>query len=253
MAEQQRTAHASTQTFGLALIATVFLAAVILALIVFGGEEVTMFAILTAIVGGAAFVTWRFDTQWARALGLVGTVLALGGFFLGFGIFQVFSPIEFVLGLAYVTGWVLSLVGGIRAILASRKDRTGPSLRESRTPVVVLGVIGVAAVVSVAGFLVTRQTVSAEEAAGATEIDMTNFEFEPGTSSLAAGATILVKNSDPFAHDFTLDEFDISERLGPGSEVLIDLAGVTPGTYTYFCSLHSDGGEGMIGTIVIDG
>jgi plastocyanin len=253
MAEHQRTAHAATQTFGLALITAVFLTAMILTLILFGGGDIALFVILTALVGGAAFLTWRFDTQWARALGLVGTVLALGAFFFGFGIFQVFSPIEFVMGLAYVIGWVLSLVAGIRAILASRKDRTGPSLRESRTPVVVLGVIGVAAVVSVAGFLVTRQTVSDEEAAGATEIDMTNFEFDPETSSLAAGATILVKNSDPFAHDFTLDEFDISERLGPSSEVLIDLAGIAPGTYTYFCSLHSDGEEGMVGTIVIDG
>ncbi len=253
MTDHERTAHAATQTFGLALITAAFAAAVILTLTLLGGEEVVMFGILTAIVGGAAFVTWRFDTQWARALGLVATVLALAGFFFAFGVFQIFSPIEFAMGLLYVVGWVLSLVAGIRAILASRKDRTGPSLRESRTPVVVLGVIGVAVVISVVGFFATRQTVSDAEAAGATEIDMVKFEFDPETSSLPAGSTLLVKNSDPFSHDFTLDALGIAEPVGPGSEVLVDLAGAAPGTYEYVCTLHSSDGEGMIGTIVIDG
>ncbi len=253
MTDHERTAHAATQTFGLALITAAFAAAVILTLTLLGGEELVMFGILTAIVGGAAFVTWRFDTQWARALGLVATVLALGGFFFAFGVFQVFSPIEFAMGLLYVVGWVLSLVAGIRAVLASRKDRTGPSLRESRTPVVVLGVIGVAVVISVVGFFVTRQTVSDAEAAGAAEIDMVAFEFSPETSTVPAGTSILVKNTDPFAHDFTLDALDIAESVGPGGEVLIDVSTAAPGTYDYVCTLHTSEGEGMIGTIVIEG
>lgn len=253
MTDRQRAAHATTQTFGLALVTAALLAVVILTLILFDGDDVVMFAILTAIAGAAAFLTWRFDTQWARALGLVGTVLSLGGFFLGFGLFQIFSPIEFTLALAYVLGVLLSLVAGIMAIVAGARHRVGPSPRETRVPMVALGLIGIAAIVSVAGFLLTRQTVSAEEAAGATEIDMVAFKFSPESSTVPAGTTILVKNADPFAHDFTLEALDIAESVGPGGEVIIDLSAAAPGTYDYVCTLHTSEGEGMVGTIVIEG
>ena len=253
MTDRERAAHATTQTFGLGLVTAALLAVVILTFVLFDGEDVVMFVILTAIAGGATFLTWRFDTQWARALGLVGTVLSLGGFFLGFGLFQVFSPIEFTLAMVYVLGVLLSLVTGIMAIVASARHKAGPSRREPLVPKVALGLIGIAAVVSVAGFFVSRQTVSDAEAAGATEIDMVKFEFSPETSTVPASTTILVKNSDPFTHDFTVDVLDISEPLGPGSEVLIDLSDAAPGTYEYVCTFHSDNGEGMVGTIVIEG
>lgn len=253
MTDRQRAAHATTQTFGLALVTAALLAVVILTLVLFDGDDIVMFAILTAIVGGVAFLTWRFDTQWARALGLVATVISLGGFFLGFGLFQIFSPIEFVLALVYVLGVLLSLVAGIMAIVAGARHKVGPSPRETRIPVVALGLIGIAAVVSIAGFLVTRQTVSADEAAGATQIDMVAFEFSPESSTLPAGSTILVKNADPFTHDFTLDALDIAESVGPGGEVIIDLSTAAPGTYDYVCTLHTSEGEGMIGSIVIEG
>jgi plastocyanin len=253
MANRERAAHATTQTFGLALVTAALLAVVILTLVLFDGEDIAMFVILTAIVGGVAFLTWRFDTQWARALGLVGTVLSLGGFFLGFGLFQIFSPIEFVLALVYVLGVLLSLVAGIMAIVAGARHKVGPSPREARVPMVALGLIGIAAVVSVAGFLMTRQTVSAEEAAGATQIDMVAFEFSPESSNVPAGSTILVKNADPFVHDITLDALDIAETVGPGGEVLIDLSTAAPGTYDYVCTLHTVDGEGMVGSIVIEG
>lgn len=253
MVNRERAAHATTQTFGLALLTAVWLFVLILDLVLFDGDDVAMFAILTAITGAATFLTWRFDTQWARALGLVGTVASLGGFFLGFGLFQIFSPIEFVLALVYVLGILLSLVAGIMAIIAGARHKAGPSPRETRVPMVALGLIGIAAVVSVAGFLVTRQTVSTEEAAGATTIDMVAFEFSPESSTVPAGTTILVNNTDPFTHDFTLDALDIAEPVGPGGKVLIDLSTAAPGTYDYVCTLHTSDGEGMVGTIVIDG
>ncbi|MEE8405611.1 MAG: hypothetical protein V3S32_00510 [Acidimicrobiia bacterium] len=54
------------------------------------------------------------------------------------------------------------------------------------------------------------------------------------------------------AHDFTLEELDIYVYFGPGSEALVDLSAASPGTYPYFCSLHSDGTEGMRGTVTIE-
>lgn len=249
MTDTHRPSQARTQTIGLALIAGSFLLLGGVSLALFGGDDIGSFVAFTAIAAGAAFVTHRFNTQWARAVGLVGTVLSLGSFYLGFGLFQLFSPLEFVSALAYVMGVGLSLVGGIRAIRASRKGKEGPTPSEQRLPRVAMGIIGVAAVVSMLGFIVTRQVVPEAEAAGATIIDMTKFEFEPDPSTTPAGSKLLVTNSDPIVHDFVLEEFDIAETVGPRGEVLIDLNGVPAGTYEYVCSLHFE----MTGTLVVDG
>ena len=116
-----------------------------------------------------------------------------------------------------------------------------------------LGVIGVLAVFSVIGLLTTRQTVSAEDAAGAIVLDMVDFEFELEAASVPTGGTLLVKNSDPVVHDFKFDELEIKVVVGPGSETLVDLAGLSPGAYDYFCSLHSDGTSGMKGSFSVSG
>ena len=82
---------------------------------------------------------------------------------------------------------------------------------------------------------------------------MANFEFDPGTTVVSQGQGLLVVNTDAFAHDFTLDDFDIYTYFGPGSEAVVDLSSVPPGTYDYFCSLHSEGDDPMTGTITVEG
>jgi hypothetical protein len=42
---------------------------------------------------------------------------------------------------------------------------------------------------------------------------MTDFEFDPESLSVAAGDSVLVKNSDPFVHTFTVEELDIDVSL----------------------------------------
>ena len=253
MTSRQRTTHATTQTVGLATITAAFVAVVVVSLTLLDGDEVGIFIGLMVLVGAATLVTWRFDTQWARAIGLVGTVISLSGFFFAFGLFHVFSPIEFIAAVAYVMGVVLSLVGGIRAIIASRKGKEGATLAEQRLPVVIAGIVGVAAVVSISGFLVTRQDVSDSEAAGAELIEMTKFEFAPDPSAVPTNATLLVRNSDPFVHDLTIETLDVFVSVGPGSSALVELGDAPAGTYDYFCSLHWDGTSGMAGTLVIEG
>jgi hypothetical protein len=51
---------------------------------------------------------------------------------------------------------------------------------------------------------------------------MTKFEFDPNDTTVSQGQKLLVSNSDPFAHDITLEESDIYEHLTPGSEALVD-------------------------------
>lgn len=248
-----RTAHAATQTFGLALLTATLALVVVVSLVVFGGEDLAVFLVPGVIIGGATVATWRQDRQWARGFGILATVLALGGFFLAFGIFQPFSPIEFIIGVSYVVGVVLSLVGGIRALLAGRAGRTEPLGSHLRMQRYVLAVVAVFGVVSIVGFLTTRETVSAEDAAGAVVLDMVDFEFEPQMASVPSGGKLLIKNSDPFVHDFKFDELGIKVVVGPGSETLVDLSELAPGEYDYFCSLHSNGTTGMKGSFSIAG
>jgi plastocyanin len=86
----------------------------------------------------------------------------------------------------------------------------------------VLGVVGVLAVVSIGGSLLTRSSVSDDQAGEAVTADMTKFEFDPNDTTVSQGQKLLVSNSDPFAHDITLEESDIYEHLTPGSEALVD-------------------------------
>lgn len=254
MSDNQRTTHSTTQTFGLALIAGVLLIILAVNVLLLGGGDFLGFLIgITSFAMIVTFVVWRYDTLWARTIGIVGTiVILLTSFWLAFGVFQPFSPIEFVSGLAFFIGVMLSLVGGVRAILAGRKGIVGRSKGEARQVSVVFGILGFAAVVSVVGFMATKTTVSDAEAEGAVVVDVVEFVFNPEATQVAAGGTLLVTNSDMFTHDFTLDEFDIAVTIGPGSETLIDIPAAAPGTYDYLCTLHSDGESGMMGTITIE-
>jgi len=250
----ERTAHATTQTFGLALISSAAIAAIFMILGLFDGEDIGIFLVIGGVAMAATFITWRFDRQWARALGLVGTVFSLGMFFFAFGLFHIFSPIEFILGVAYVLGFFISLVAGIRALVSGRKGVTVSEQPLSRFRSSVLAIIGVLAVVSISGFLLTKESVDDAEAAGATVLEMVQFEFSPESSSVPVDGKLLIQNSDPFVHDLTLDELGIAVTVGPGSEALVDLAGVAAGTYDYVCSLHTEDGneaDGMIGSFTI--
>lgn len=256
MADTERTAYASTQAFGLGLIAAALAFMVTVALVLFGAEgDIVIIGVVAAVAAAGAYVVTRFDATWARIVGLVLTVLIfMVSFFFLFGVFQPFSPVEFVVGLTYVFGVILTIFGGIRALVAARKGTVGPTPAEKRTRSVVFTIIGVAAVVSVAGFFITRETVSDAEAAGATRIEMTAFEFEPDPATVSAGGSLLIVNADPFVHDFTLSQLDIALDVGPGSEALVDLSSAAPGTYDYFCSLHSSGEDdpdGMRGSFTI--
>ena len=253
MTTKERTAHANTQTFGLALIAATLITGVILTLVLLDGDDIAMFGTIAAVAVGATYVTWRFDTQWARALGLVGTILSLGLFFFAFGLLHLFSPIEFMMAVGYVFGFFISLVGGIRALIAGRKHEQVPASSGGRFRTTVLAVIGVAAVVSIAGFMLTKESVDETESAGAATLEMAKFEFNPGASDVPVDGKLLIQNTDPFVHDFTLDVLDIAVTVGPGSEALVDLSGLAPGTYGYVCSLHTDGDTGMIGSLTISG
>ena len=253
MDEKPRTAHSSTQTFGLALMSAAVVTLVVVSLILFGAdEEIGFFVGVAAALVVVTILVWRFDATWSRILGLVLTLASgLFLFWLAFGVFTPFSPLEFIVGLAFLVGFVVSLVGGIRAISAGRKGVEGPTDGETRLRKrLVTGLVALS-VVSIVGLFVTRGTVSEAEASGAVTLDMFNFEFDPHSSTVPAGGKLLVHNSDAFAHDFTLDALGIAVTIGPGGEALVDLSGAAPGTYSYICTIHTSEQDSMEGVLTV--
>ena len=255
MSDRERASHASLQILGLTMMSLAVVTLIIVSWLILGDtEDIGFFLIVGVVSIVATFVVWRFDSTWARIVGLIGT-LAVGGtvWWLAFGVFQIFSPLEFIVGLVMLLGILLALIWGIMALVSGIRGHVGATKTDAVLRTWVPGLVGVLSVVSIVGFLFTRETVSEAEAAGATPLNMIDFEFDPDDT--VTDGKLLIHNADPFAHDLTIDDLDIYVYVGPGSDAIADLNSAAPGTYDYFCSLHTDTatGEGMTGRITVEG
>jgi plastocyanin len=81
---------------------------------------------------------------------------------------------------------------------------------------------------------------------GAAMITIKNYGYS-GTSTVKAGATVMVKNDDSVAHTVTADKgsaFDVNVK--PGATATFK-APAKAGTYTYHCTYHAE----MHGTLTV--
>lgn len=183
----------SNQVFGLVLMTATALIMLAVTVFLLDPADAATPAVLTVVLGGATFIVWRFDTTWAAILGLlVAIAAALTVFYIAFGIFQPFSPIEFVAGLMLVIGFLFAVIGGVAALIRRRRGSESGGAHLRRGALVLLAV---GAFLSVGGFLLTRATVDAAEASGAVVVDMSDFSFEPQDAAVAAGEQLLFTNS----------------------------------------------------------
>lgn len=242
----------NNQVFGLGLMAATGLIMLAVSILLQSQADfVATGAVIAVVLGAVAFLVWKYQTLWTVIVGVV-VCLAAGStvFYLAFGVFQPFSPLEFVTGLIFLIGFFFALFGAIGALV--RRSGDGPP-RGLGLRTGALAVIGIGALVSIVGFLFTRTSVDATAASGAVVVDMNDLLFEPEDTRVPEGGRLLFTNSDLFAHDFTLEEYDLYTYFGPGSDALVDVSELPPGTYTFICSLHTFEGEGMIGTLTVEG
>lgn len=202
-------------------------------------EDITFFLIPSIVPLVAAFLVWRFG-MWAKIVGAIAAFLAAGMlFWTAFGLAAPQSFFDFMPGLLVIPGGIIAIVGCIGAIVAERRgnvtaEAVGGERRALRiVSAVVIALAVLSAVVTFAG----RSTVDAGEAD--TTIVLSDFEFDQESYDFSSGTTILVKNEDAFLHTFTVEEWDVDEVLGPGSETLIEVPDA-PGEYIVFCRPHSD-------------
>lgn len=256
-----RAAGAHTQVVGLVLLALAPLTMFTVELVAgFEASELMIPLTIGVLLLAGAWCAGRSGT-WSKVLGIVLTVLTvLAGFWLAFGLSAIQSPADFVPGLLFVLGVGMSLTGGIRAIRARNQPAVnGATASEGRARRIAVTVVVLGAVVSVAVHLTGRETVDAAAATGATPVTMAAFEFATTEVTVAGGpdAALLVSNRDAFMHDLAIPDQDLAVTVTPGSQKLLDVAGLAAGTYTFYCTLHSDTGDpdpttaGMAGTLVV--
>lgn len=204
------------------------------------GEGVAFLAPPIVLGGLMAYFTRRFGT-WSKIVGIVIGLLALFGFWWTvFGLFSPNSFFDFVPGLLVPPGIILAIAGSIAALVAKKRGnlRTAPDGNERAGIRMAAGAAVVLGLVSGLLTLFGRSTVADPTAAEATA-RMKNFKFVPNEYTVAGGSQILVRNSDPFLHTFTIDELGIDVTLTAGSEKLITIP-AKPGTYVLYCEPHGN-------------
>lgn len=202
------------------------------------GEHVFLLIVGCVMLAGAA-LAWRFGT-WAKIVGIVAAVLpAFALFWTAFGIEAFPSFFDFMPALLVIPGAVLAVVGYIASIVAGRRGhRTSRATEGERTAIrAALAVVAVVALVTGALTIAGRSSVDASRADVA--ISASDFEFRAERLSVARGSTILVKNSDPFLHTFTIDALRIDETLTPGESVLVKIPDEA-GSYIFYCRPHTE-------------
>lgn len=250
-------AHTQTEVLGLALVSGAIL--FLLAAGLLSGLPLDDAAFLLPMIVAPAIgavLAWRFST-WGRAVGLLlGIATAVMTFWLGFGIMVPKSFVEFTAATAFLLGVGLLLYGGIGSIVRRADLRDEPARTEVLLNRTAVGIVVLALVVSLPLWLASRTTVDASAAGGLPEVVATNFTFTdvtvPATSD---GASVVVRNQDPFMHTFTIDDLGIDVELLPGSASVVELP-ATPGTWTYYCIPHSGeagaGEDDMAATLTIE-
>ena len=222
-------------------------------------DDIAFFAI-GVVLGAAGAVLIRSRRTPLRILALVfALAIAALYFWMAFGLGSPASFFDFVCGVLLVAGVLLALGAGIAYVVTARRTsaRTSAGMGERRAVLGVAAGVVLLAVVSGILTLAGRETLSAQEKASAdVVIDMSDFEFDQDSYAVVPGATVLVKNSDPFRHTFTIDALDIDVALNPGSEKLVKMPD-KPGTYVLYCEPHTEdpddpGADDMAAVLTID-
>lgn len=114
-----------------------------------------------------------------------------------------------------------------------------------------------AAIVVVAAIAVLAWTWIGDDVTG--QVAMVGQRFDPVTIRVRSSAPrVQVHNADLYLHDIALPETGLLVRVAPDDTTTVDFDGVGPGTYTVYCTLHSDMTEsdparaGMAAILVVE-
>lgn len=245
-AGRARPVYTRVQALGLGLVGTTLTVIAVLVIVTdpaSTGEVLVYLAPVAIATLAAGWLAWRFST-WARVVGVVvGLAAAAMLTWTVHGLAAADSVADFSLGVGVWVGVLLGVGGGLAALASGRRGRleAARTVAERRLMHGAVALVGAAVATSSVLTVVGRTAVDPTVAAGAPAVEMTGFAFEPAEIHVdAADARLVVTNRDPFVHDFTVPALGAAVRLTPRSTASLDLSGAAPGTYTVYCTLHSD-------------
>ena len=208
-----------------------------------------MFAILivAAVVAAVVARTWTHGIWVTLLVALAAEVMTF---------WLVFLVLQFPISALDAGPGLLGFVGVWTALIASvlgairRNAGREFTARTQRKLVIGAGVIVVLSLVSTVLTFTSQKTVGDVEATGTTTVVMENGdEFSPSELEATSGQPVkfLVRNDDPVGHTFTVEDYDVMEIVGPGSETVITFTPTKAGTVDIKCDFHSD----MTGKLVV--
>lgn len=196
---------------------------------------------ITLLAVTAAGLAWRFGT-WARIVGVVLglLVLAMFGAFIVSNLRHLNSFLDFVPLVTTGVGAIFAIVFGLVAVAGRRGSASATAGVERRTAAVTLTVLTLLALASGITTIAGAQTVEAARSDGAIALEMAGYAFAPDTLTVASDDRLLIHNSDPVLHTFTVPALGIDQVVPPGSDALVELGGADTGSFTFYCKPHSD-------------
>lgn len=206
-----------------------------------GEDTMFLFAVIVIPLVGALLV--GFLPWWSRIIGILAAAAGgFGMFWSAFGLAQPGNFFDFIPGVLVLPGALIAIVACIASIVAHRRNSVSESATGGERTAIRIVLAIVALAVFVSGGLTFAGMESASDTAGDATITAKDFQYSPKALEVAGGSTILVKNSDPFFHTFTIDELDIDIELTVGDEIAVALP-ATSGTYRFYCIPHSSDDE----------
>ena len=81
------------------------------------------------------------------------------------------------------------------------------------------------------------------------EVAVKGSRFKPATYSLSLSEQVALTNRDSVLHNITIPASGISDDVEPGEEIYTRPITLRPGTYAFYCRIHSS--AGMRGTFIM--
>jgi hypothetical protein len=211
-----------------------------------------LFFAVPGLIVAAALLFWR---RWGLLVAILGSLFGLSFLLPEAGLILTTPKafFDFAAGWFAIVGLVIVLVAAIVGTV--QYFRNAPALTMAswqRTAITgIAAVLAVAAVVSLVLMVANTGSVSASEAGGAQRLtaEHTKWDVEMITSP-AGEVRLVVKNSDPMLHTFTVEDLDIDIALSPWSEQVIVLGDLTAGNYGFVCRAFDHETE-MTGVITV--
>lgn len=84
-------------------------------------------------------------------------------------------------------------------------------------------------------------------------IELGDMYFQPNTVITVRGVPVELRmhNGSPIEHNFSLQEFGLSQQVGPGQTATVRFVPPTAGTYYFYCAVPGHASAGMVGKMTV--